>query len=366
MKLRAESIRKKLDTKIQEKELKEQEELRLKKEDQKRKIELEKERKQLELTRLSDLKILESLALDSALEGKFQVEVNFDDLEYYNDENEFDLLDEFGFEITSSESIPISNIRSFVLTSENDVLEEVELLLTKRLNEFVEICKTKNIFDILTLLSSYKKNDDIKVNVEKLTLLLKISSDRLKEYLDGNESDLDSDDENSSDPINWPLKIRSQIDFFEEDLEIYDLDDPTCPVTYEQFFLSWKKKGKSFTEEQTLFEAKNFNWIASKNGQLFFHNIQKAIDKCVNDLSSSLTLHLSLKKSQISIIIDSDEVFDSDTTEDDESSQIKNYYFNCPLSLSNLVKVFEHLNFTTGLYQVDEDHPNSFTLEILW
>ena len=366
MKLRADSVRKRLDVKIQEKELKDKEELRLKNEELERKKESEKERKQLELKRRRDIKTLESLALDSALDGNFHVEVNLDDLDYYYEDCYFNQLKEYGFEIISSESKPISNIRSFVLTSENKYLEHLELILTTHLNKLIEICKSKNLNEFISFLSSYKKRNDIKVNVEYLTLLLKKSIEPIRTFIEEDDSDFDNHDDFVSGHIDRHLKILSQIDCIEEDLESYDLEDPTDLVSYEQFFLSWKRKGDSFTADEMLFDAKNFNWIANKNGQQFFYYARKAIDKCVSDLLSSLTLHLTVNKSQTLVTIMSEEIFDSESTDGEESTLIKNFYFKCSLSQSNLVRVFEHLGFTTGLFQEDENDANSFTLEILW
>jgi len=365
MKLRADSVRKRLDVKIQEKELKDKEELRLKNEELKRKKEIEKERKKLDLQRLRDIKTLEKLVLDSSLEGKFQVEVNLEDLDYYYEDRYFSQLEEYGFEIISSESKPISNIRSFVLTTENKDLEKVQSKLTNHLNKLIEICKSKKHIDFLTFLSSYKKSDDIKVNVEYLTLLLNKAIEPIREFIEEDDSDFDTHDDFVSGSIDWHLKILSQIDFLEEDLEMLDLDDPSSSVTYDQFFLLWKKRNKSFTNDETLFEANNFNWIANKNGQQFFYYIQKAINKCVNDLESTLTLNLTLHKSVTSIIINSDEVFDS-TTDDEDQPLIKNFYFKCPLSSENLVRIFEHLEFTTALSQEDENNNTPLTLEIRW
>ena len=366
MKLRANSVRQKLDANIKENELREQEELRLKNEEKNYKRKLNQERKKQELLRLRDINHLELLVLESALEGRFQVEVDLDDLDFYHEPSEFSQLNEYGFEIVSNDSQPISNIKSFVLTADIEKLENFELTLTNHLDKLIEICKSKKLNDFLTYFFSYKKSDDVRVNVEFLTLLLSKSIQPIREFIDEDDSDFDNHDDFVHGSIDWHLKILSQVDFLEEDLEIHDLDDPTCSVTYEQFFLLWKKSINSNTDCESLFEACNFHWIAKEDGQQFFYYIQKAIDKSVNDLSSILTLHLTIQQSETLIIIDSDEVFDLETEDTNESTSLKNYYFNCPLKPSCLVKVFEHLEFTTLLYQDDEDNANSYILEIIW
>jgi len=156
------------------------------------------------------------------------------------------------------------------------------------------------------------------------------------------------------------LSALDQVGLLEEDLENLNIGDPTEMMEYEQYFLSWQKKGKSAVEPATIFEATSLNWIASKAGQRFFDNIIQAVDLAVDGLLSDLSLYLDQQKSKISITIESEAYFDAGISGNREV--IKNHKFLCPLTPTGLKKVFEHLGFTVRLIS----NNNPFVLKIKW
>ena len=385
MKLKASTIRSELNKKIQENELKIQEELRLENE----RLEREKEKRAQEEARAErvrlankeekarqrkinskrarDRKSLETEVLKLALEGEFQMVAQFGEMNWRDEDEDaiqsddkveelshhYDVvvflgLGEYGFQIAPMKSELMSKIQYFIQSADKNTLLEAEQKLTYFWDEFVEICERDEIARLLTMLTNHKTSPETSANVKSLVLLLDTVSSLIDRYYD---------EEPYSD-------VLCLLDDFEECLTQLDIYDPTAPADYDQYVLSWKKKWKSEIENDELLNGRYFNWIANKDGQRFFSLTEWAIAQCVKDLSSQLTLGLTVEKSKTTVVLITPNIAED---YDGNLAPPQNGILcsASPLSPQHFIRIFKHLGFKVSLAQTDGD-TESYTLELQW
>jgi hypothetical protein len=352
--LRAEALRREKDEKIRL----QNEALRIEVEQLKKKKEEEDRLQQIEFDKTTDIELLEAKILELALEGKARLEIDididFDDLSYYNDQQLFSELSQYGFQMLRQESDSIFNVQYVIRTSNRDRLLEIEETLTEHFNAIDAICNRGKMVALLPLLKNHIVSDDSSINVESLAITLFKFRIGVQKYLHGDDY--------------GPMfeEIEERIESLVEDLKYFDLDDPTYLVVYDQNFLSWEKKINSVVMNNGLLNGRYFYWIARQDGQRFFYFLQKAIDRCVLDLKSKLTLGVTVTKGQSSIVIISKDQIDAVAKPESETLLIQDVFFSSPLLPDHFIRVFEHLGFTTVLRQDCDEDPSFYYIDIHW
>lgn len=380
MKINANAARKKLDENVLENKLKVQKERRLRAEVLRREkaesarlhkeairieaeqLKLKKERedrlRQIEFNKATDIELLEAKILELALEGKTRLEIDidfdFDDLSYYNDHRLLAELSQYGFQILRQESDSMFNVQYVIRTSNRERLLEIEETLTKHFNAIDAICSKGKMTAVLPLLTNYKASEDSSTNVEALAITLFKFRRGIQRYVQEHKDDTILE------------KLETCLESLEDDLEDFELDDPTYFVVYDQTFLSWEKNTKSVVENNGLLNGKYFYWITRQDGQRFFYFLQKAIDRCVLELNSKLTLGLTVTKGESSVVIISEDMIEAVAKPGSETLLIQDVFFLSPLLPDHFIRVFEHLGFTTVLRQEGDEEPSFFYIDIHW
>lgn len=357
MKLKASTIRSELNKNIQENER-----LRLANK------EIKALQRKINSKRARDRKSLEIEVLKLALEGEFQMVAQFGEMNWRDEDEDatqsddqaeelihhygigvFSELSEYGFETVPMTPEPLPRIQYFIQSADKTTLLETEKKLIYFWDEFVEICERDKIARLLTLLTNHKTSPETSVNVKSLVLLLDTVSSLIDRYYD---TEPDSD-------------VLCLLDDFEECLTQLDIDDPTSHADYDQYLLSWKKTWKSEIENDELLNGRYCNWIANKDGQRFFNLTEWAIAECVKDLSSQLTLGLTVEKSKTTVALvtpDIAENYDGNLTPPQNGILCP----ASPLSPQHLVRIFKHLGFKVNLANTGGDNTESYSLVLQW
>lgn len=389
MKLKASTIRSELNKKIQENKLKIQEEQRLANE----RLEREKDKRaqedarevlvwlandekkarqrKINSKRAKDRKSLETEILKLALEGEFQMVAQFGEInwrEQDGDESQnddkveelshhygigvFSELSEYGFEIVPMTPKPMSQIQYFIQSADKTALSEAEDNLTYFWEKFIDVCERDGIARLLTLLTNYKELPDRSANVRSLALLIHTISTLIDRYYD----------DETSEPYFDVLCLLAELDDYFNKIAI---DDLTSPADYEQYVLSWKKMWRSAIENDSLLNGRYFNWIAKKDGQRFFNLTEWAIAQCVKDLSSQLTLELTVEKSKTTVALITPNI--AEDYDGNLAPPLNGILCSAsPLSPQHLIRIFKHLGFKVSLTQTEGDNTESYTLELQW